>query len=83
MSRAFILAPPAALTFAPAVVNSTVKYSKTDFQQILRTVLETRPPAPTPQLLVFSDGPYKKPLKARFSELYRGKTHIECYNFIQ
>ena len=48
ISRAPTPAPPATLVFAPAAVNSTVKYSEADLQQILRTVLETRPPASTP-----------------------------------
>ena len=46
------------------------------------TVLKARPPAPTLQLLVFPDGPCERSLKARFSELYRDKTHMEYYNFI-
>ena len=80
-------APPLAPLLAPAPVdaNATVRYSEADLQRIFRTVLEVRPlaPAPAPQPLVFPDGPRERPLKARFPELYRGKTHMECYNFIQ
>ena len=78
-------APVLPLTPAPADANATVRYLEADLQQIFRTVLEVRPlaPAPAPQPLVFPDGPCERPLKARFLELYCGKTHIECYNFIQ
>ena len=78
-----ILAPPLAL--APVDANATVRYSKADLQRIFKTVLEARPlaPTPAPQPLVFPDGPRKKPLKARFLELYCGKIHMECDNFIQ
>ena len=69
--------------FAPAVVNSMVKYLEADFQRIFRTTLKTRPPAPTFQPLVFPDGPCKRLLKARFPKLYCVKTHVECHNFIQ
>ena len=82
VSYASTTAPPAAHVLAPAAVNSMVKYLEADLQQIFTTVLETRLPALAPQPLVFSDGPYEKPLKARFPELYCDKTHMECYNFI-
>ena len=83
MSRAPTLILPTALTLAPAAINSMVRYLEADLQQIFNTVLETRSSALTPQLFVFLDGLCKKPLKARFLELYCGKTHMECYNFIQ
>ena len=82
VSRAPIPALPAALALAPANVDSTVRYSEADVQPIFRTVLETEPPAPAPQPLVFPDGSCERPLKTSFSELYCGKTHMECYNFI-
>ena len=77
-------APAPPLAPAPVDADATVRYSEADLQRILRTVLEARPlaPAPAPQPLVFPDGPRERPLKARFPELYRGKTHMECYNFI-
>ena len=89
VSRALTSAPapaPAPLfASAPVDANATVRYSDADLQRILRTVLEARPfaLAPAPQPLVFPDGRRERPLKARFSKLYRGKTHMECYNFIQ
>ena len=51
------------------------KYIEEDLQKILRTVLEARAPP--------SDGPREKPLKARSPDVYRGKSHMECYNFCQ
>ena len=91
LSRALILALPAvqapasALLLALVLVNAdpTVRYLKADLQQIFRIVLKTRPHAPAPQPLVFSDGLCERPLKAKFPELYCGKTYMECYNFIQ
>ena len=81
--RAPIPAPTAASALAPPAVNSTVRYSEADLQRIFRTVLETRSSTLTPQPIVFPDGPCERLLKATFPELYRGKTHMECYNFIQ
>ena len=83
VSHAPTSAPLTAPTLALAAVDSMIRYLKADFQQILKTVLETRLPAPAPQPFVFPDGPCERPLKARFPELYCGMTHIECYNFIQ
>ena len=77
-------APPPALPFTSTfAIDWTVEYSKTDLQRIFRTVLEAKPLAFASQPLVFPDGPHKRPLKARFSELYCDKTHMEHYNFIQ
>ena len=76
-----ISTPP--LAFALAAANSTVRYLDTDLQQIIKTVLDVRPPAPAPKTLFFPDSPCERPLKAKFFELYHGKTYMECYNFIQ
>ena len=57
MSRALIpilpAAPASAPVFAPAVVNSTIRYSKADLQRIFRTVLETKSYAPASSQLFF------------------------------
>ena len=53
--------------------SPVAKYTEENLQKILRTVLEARTPP--------SDGPRKKPLKARSPDVYRSKSHIECYNF--
>ena len=88
VSRALTPAPAPApalpLALAPIDADATVRYSEADLKQIFKTVLEARPlaPAPAPQPLLFSDGPRKRPLKAKFPELYCGKTYMECYNFI-
>ena len=83
MSRIPTLAPPLAPPLAPTpAVDSMVRYLEADLQQIFKTVLEASPLTFTPQPLVFLDGPYERPLKARFPKLYCGKTHMECYNFI-
>ena len=79
MSRILILAPAS----LPASANLTARYFEKDFQQIFKTVLEARAPVPASQPLVFLDRPCKRPLKARFPDLYHNKTHMECYNFCQ
>ena len=48
-------------------------------QRILKTVLEARAPALT---LAVSEVPRDK-LKARSPDVYRGKSHMDCYNFCQ
>ena len=59
----------------PAVEPPVAKYTEEGLQKILRTVLEAR-------ALPF-DGVCKRPLKARSPDVYRGKSHMECYNFCQ
>ena len=86
---------PIANAFAAA--NSIPKYSEDDLQRILRTVLEARIPAPAPVLApapvpvhapapapapIVAEAPRKK-LKARSPDVYRGKSHMDCYNFCQ
>ena len=84
---------------APAAANSIPKYSEDDLQRILRTILEARVPAPTPVFApapVPAPGPAPAPapapivaeaprekLKARSPDVYRGKSHMDCYNFCQ
>ena len=84
---------------APAATNSIPKYLDDDLQRIFKTVLEARVPTPTLVLalaLVPAPVPapapapapivaeaYRKKLKARFPDVYRGKSHIDCYNFCQ
>ena len=67
--------------------SSVVRYSEDDLQQIFRAVLDSRPSAPVLALVVaaapYSEGPRERPLKAWFPDIYRGKTHLECYNFFQ
>ena len=64
-----------ALVNPPADESPVAKYTEEDLQRILRMVLEARAPP--------SDGARKKPLKARSPDVYRGKSHMECYNFCQ
>ena len=67
----------------PFALLNMPKYSKKDFQQIFKTVLEFRTSPPALQPLIFPDKPYKRPLKARFPDLYCGRCYMECYNFWQ
>ena len=59
--------------------TSIPKYSKDDLQRILKTVLETQAPAPTPAI---SETPKEK-LKVRSPDVYCKKSHMDCYNFCQ
>ena len=65
--------------------SSVVRYSEDDFQRILRTVFDSRPPAPVSALVVAAAPHYKglrkQALKVRFLDIYWDKTHLECYNF--
>ena len=80
---------------APAAANNIPKYSEDDLQWIFKTVLEVRVPAPTPVLApapipapapapapIVAEAPREK-LKARSPDVYRGKSHMDCYNFCQ
>ena len=57
--------------FEPLIAN----YIKENLQKILKTVLEARFPP--------SDKLCKKLLKAKSSDIYCNKSHIEYYNFYQ
>ena len=65
--------------------SSVVRYSEDDLQRILRTVLDSRPLALVlaPAAALHYEGPRKRPLEARFPDIYWGKTHLEYYNFFQ
>ena len=72
--------PPSESSHDETSVNLPVeppvaKYTEEDLQKILRTVLEARAP--------LFDGPREKLLKARSPDVYRGMSHMECYNFCQ
>ena len=74
---------------APPVVfalSSVAQYLENDLQRIFQTVLDFGPLVPLPALAP-APQQYKsvceKPLKSRFSDVYWGKTHLECYNFFQ
>ena len=51
----------------PAIEPPVAKYIEKDLQKIIKTVLEVRAP---------SYGVCEKPLKARLSDVYRGKSHM-------
>ena len=40
-------------------------------------------PVPAPAAALHYEGVCEKPLKARFPDIYWGKTHLEYYNFFQ
>ena len=82
----------AAPVVAPLIVFgsadfSVVRYLEDKLQQILGTVLKSRLPTSVPAPVVAAaphyKGPCKRPLKAWFPNIYRSKTHLECYNFFQ
>ena len=71
----FAYATALAPLFASAAANTAAKYSAKDPQGILKIILEPRAPASQPKSLC------KRPLKVQAPDLYRGKTHLEYYNF--
>ena len=75
-----VIAPLAA---SGSANSSVVRYSEDDLQRILRTVLDSRPlaPIPAPAAAPHYESLRERPLKARFPDIYWGKTHLECYNF--
>ena len=74
---------PKPLADAPAAATHIAKYSEEDLQRILKTVLKARAlaPASAPAPIVTKVSWEK--LKARFPNVYCGKSHIDCYNFCQ
>lgn len=50
-----------------------MKYIEEDLQKILKTVLKAH--------ILFFNGPHKKLLKVRLSDIYYDKSHIKYYNF--
>ena len=71
------------LANAPAAATSIPRYSKDDLQRILKAVLETQAPALALALALASvifEVPWEK-LKARSPDVYRGNSHMDCYNF--
>ena len=84
------LTPAFAPVVAPLVASgsadsSVVGYLKDDLLRILKTVLDSRSPAPVPAPVVAAaphyEGPRERFLKAWFPDIYWGKTYLECYNF--
>ena len=84
--------PAVAPIVAPLVTSgfansSMVRYLEDDLQQILRTVLDSRPLALVPTFVIavapHYKGPYDQPLKTWFPDIYWEKTYLECYNFFQ
>ena len=82
---------------APVATTSISKYSEDDLQQIFKTVFEAQvpalapvlaptpvpAPAPTPAPACIIAKASCKKLKARSLDVYREKSHIDCYNSCQ
>ena len=71
--------PPVADT--PVAATNVPKYSEDDLQRIFKAVLETQTPASAsvPAPVVFEI--FREKLKACSSDVYYGKSHMDCYNF--
>ena len=75
------------LANSPSAATSISKYSEDDLQRIFKAVLEAwalapvSAPAPVPAPVV-SEVPREK-LKPCSPDVYRRKSHMECYNFCQ
>ena len=82
------VAPIVGLFIAFGTADSfIVRDFKDDIQQILRTVLDSKPPASVLARVVAAtphyEGPRERPLKSCFLDIYQDKTHLEYYNFFQ
>lgn len=63
---------------APAP-GSDFKYTEGDFQRVTKLYVDSIVQAQT-QLPIHQEGPRERPLKARFSDLYFGKSHMVNLN---
>lgn len=61
-----------------SITSQVLKYSKNDFQQIFKMVIEAR--VLTPKTF---DKSQKRFFKAKVLDIYWNKSHIDCYNFIE
>ena len=84
---ASVAAPLVAFGSADSFV---VRYLEDDLQKIVRTIFEAKSLLPLASAFVsapivatapYYEGSCEWLLKARFPDVYCGKTHIECYNF--
>lgn len=64
-------------SITPPATLSIAKYLEDNLQHILKTVQKTR----TLAFMALPKGLRKRPLKAKFSNIYQGKTYIKYYNF--
>ena len=62
---------------APAPVPALAKYTNADFHQFMKVFMDAQGRSKTHK------GPQKSFLKARFPNLYYGKSHMDCYQFCQ
>ena len=64
-----------------------VRYQEDDLQRIFKTVLDSRPSvlvlAPVVAAALHNKSSCERLLKAWFPDIYLGKTHLKCYNFLQ
>ena len=86
---ALIIAP---LVASDSADSSIVTYSEDNLERIVRTIFEARPlplpalapvPAPVVATSLYYESVYEWLWKAQSPDIYRNKTHIECYNFFQ
>lgn len=64
----------------PLTTSSTTKYLKNDLQHIFKTILEAKILI---TLIAILNKYFQRLFKAKFPNVYHGKTHMECYNFCQ
>ena len=64
-------------TPAPAPPLAPAKYTDADFHQFMKVFMDSQGRRRT------HEGPQESPLKARFPNMYYGKSHMDCYQFCQ
>ena len=72
--------PDAAAPAAPVSAPASARYTEEDLQRITKLCMDSlfQAQASRPE-----SSPWGSSLKARFSDLYHGKSYMECYNFCQ
>ena len=67
---------------SPAATNIP-RYFEDNLQQIFKAILEAQAPTPTPTPTSVVSKVLRKKLKACGLDVYREKSHMDCYNFCQ
>ena len=77
---------PTVALLVVSALTFVAQYLEDNLQQIFKIVIDSRsfvlPPALVPALQQYKSS-CERPLKARFANVYWGKTHLEYYNFFQ
>lgn len=63
--------------------SGALKYTEGNLQRVTKLCMEASIQGQANRLGPDQQSPHERPLKARFPDLYYGKSHIEFYHFCQ